>query len=130
MLGLNSTFICPLITSDFTFTIVECMSSACRLFSNIVKHQNAPPFIHVLPGQGDMSDVPTFTDPIPVLPGSRLFAYMAWTSRQIIPRSSSLFLTPFNVSMVHRSSLRPRTVVFLAMAISAQHGSQHTVEYQ
>ncbi|KAJ6540466.1 hypothetical protein B0H19DRAFT_1313155 [Mycena capillaripes] len=47
--------------------------------------QNTPPLIHVVPGQGNnMDEILSFTDPIPVLPGTHLFAYMTWTSRQIL----------------------------------------------
>jgi len=58
--------------------------------------QSVPPITHVLPGQGDINDVFTFTDPIPVLPGSHLFAYMRWTNRRIVSKPSSLLSAPFN----------------------------------
>ncbi|KAF7348871.1 Short-chain dehydrogenase/reductase family protein [Mycena venus] len=57
--------------------------------------QNAPPLIYVMPGQGDVSDLLAFTDPIPVPPGSQLLALMSWTNRQIISSSLSLLSKPF-----------------------------------
>ncbi|KAJ7635448.1 hypothetical protein DFH06DRAFT_1479115 [Mycena polygramma] len=51
--------------------------------------------VHVIPGQGNLNDLATFTDPIPILPGSHLFAYLTWTRRRIITTSSSLLLGPF-----------------------------------
>ncbi|KAJ7740878.1 hypothetical protein B0H14DRAFT_3167863 [Mycena olivaceomarginata] len=58
--------------------------------------QNAPPLIYIMPGQGDVSDLLAFTDPIPIPLGSQLLAVMTWTSREIIPSVSSLLLAPFN----------------------------------
>ncbi|KAJ7797293.1 hypothetical protein B0H14DRAFT_3548388 [Mycena olivaceomarginata] len=58
--------------------------------------QNPPPLIYIMPGQGDVSDLLAFTNPIPVPLGSQLLAVMTWTSREIIPSVSSLLLAPFN----------------------------------
>ncbi|KAJ7830000.1 hypothetical protein B0H14DRAFT_2808326 [Mycena olivaceomarginata] len=71
-----------------------------------VSPRNGPLIIHVLPGQGDINDLFTFTDPIPVLPGSHLFAYMRWTSRRIISKPSSLLSAPFNVTYLIQMSWR------------------------
>ncbi|KAJ7696623.1 hypothetical protein B0H16DRAFT_1647425 [Mycena metata] len=60
--------------------------------------QNALFPIYILPGQGDINDVFTFTDRIPVLRGSRLFVCMTWTSRRIISKPSSLLSAPFDVT--------------------------------
>jgi hypothetical protein len=68
--------------------------------------QNAPFPIYVLPGQGDINDVFTFTDRIPVLPGSHLFVDMTWTSRRIILKPSSLLSAPFNVTYLIQISWR------------------------
>ncbi|KAF7356132.1 Short-chain dehydrogenase/reductase family protein [Mycena venus] len=83
------------------YTIAKCPGLSWISITNITvsltfSPQNTPPLIHVLPGQGDIIDVFKFTDPIPVLPGIRLFAYMTCPSRQIISNPLSLLLAPFN----------------------------------
>lgn len=53
----------------------------------------------IYPGVGDLNDIVMFTQPIPVLADFNLFAYMTWTSRQVVSaRSGSLSL--FNAFLV------------------------------
>ncbi|KAJ7105235.1 hypothetical protein C8R44DRAFT_943038 [Mycena epipterygia] len=60
-----------------------------------VSPQDQPSILHVAPGLGDINDILKFTDPIPVLPDSYLFAYLTWTSRKVFPRGPSSLLAPF-----------------------------------
>ncbi|KAJ7642368.1 hypothetical protein DFH06DRAFT_608098 [Mycena polygramma] len=53
------------------------------------------PAIWVVPGQGDITDIVAFTDPIVVPPRSHMLAYLTWTSRQIYTTPSSRLLGPF-----------------------------------
>ncbi|KAJ7234812.1 hypothetical protein C8J57DRAFT_1479845 [Mycena rebaudengoi] len=93
---------CPysIYTEEFSpYTIAKCpvsWSQSINITVSLTFPQNTPPFFHVLPGQGEINDILTFTDPILVLPGNHLFAYMTWTSRRIISKPSSLLSAPFN----------------------------------
>ncbi|KAJ7676962.1 hypothetical protein DFH06DRAFT_616215 [Mycena polygramma] len=82
---------------------------------------NAPNGIY--PGVGDANDIIAFTQPVPVLEDFNLFAYMTWTSRQIVSTRPG-FLSLFNallpgrkvqVMEVHSllSGLTPPTVATL-----------------
>ncbi|KAJ6540467.1 hypothetical protein B0H19DRAFT_1269049 [Mycena capillaripes] len=60
-------------------SIAECSPlswSAGLTFSLTFTARNTPPLVHVVPGQGDITYILTFTEPIPVLLGSHLFAYI------------------------------------------------------
>ncbi|KAJ7368739.1 hypothetical protein DFH08DRAFT_928803, partial [Mycena albidolilacea] len=104
----NVAIACPSVVASDEWTprgCVQCPIATCPVSWNqtinitvsfTFSPQNAPPLIYIMPGQGDVSDLLAFTDPIPVPLGSQLLAVMTWTSRAIIPSLSSLILAPFN----------------------------------
>ncbi|KAJ6502829.1 hypothetical protein C8R47DRAFT_1251625 [Mycena vitilis] len=55
----------------------------------------------IYPGVGDLNDIIAFTQPIPVLADFNLFAYMTWTSREIVSTRPG-FLSLFNALLVGR----------------------------
>ncbi|KAJ6551355.1 hypothetical protein B0H19DRAFT_1157323 [Mycena capillaripes] len=78
--------------------------------------------IKLYPGVGDIEDIVTFTEPLPMLPNFNVHAYMSWTSRQVIAAGSSL-LNPF---MPQKMVLHMETKALLPTSNDATPGGATT----
>jgi len=85
------------VSSDSDLLVFECPDSWYDIFNVTIAFgpQDWSTILEVTPGFGDTNEILTFTDPIPVLPDSHLFAYLTWTQRQIFRRGSTPLLAPF-----------------------------------
>ncbi|KAJ7893312.1 hypothetical protein B0H14DRAFT_3671785, partial [Mycena olivaceomarginata] len=71
--------------------------------------QDPAELVHVIPGEGNIRYLVQLTDPIPVLPGFDLRAYVTWTSRQAFPifEGRSRFARRQNVLIMEVVTLLP-----------------------
>ncbi|KAJ7074711.1 hypothetical protein C8F01DRAFT_33819 [Mycena amicta] len=87
------------------FTIATCPLSWAEINSidvSITFSQLGGAPYGIYPGVGDFNDIVMFTQPIPVLAAFNLFAYMTWTSRQLVFTHSG-FLSLFNTLLPGRN---------------------------
>ncbi|KAJ7885820.1 hypothetical protein B0H13DRAFT_2343086 [Mycena leptocephala] len=105
----DTTFLCPS-NVNASWTVAACPGTKWSdlnvltitiSFVQPTGVQYVSQIVELRPGQGDMDDINQFTDPIAVLPGSQLTAYMQWTKREMLSRGkSSLFPTSPTVRSV------------------------------
>ncbi|KAF7341147.1 Short-chain dehydrogenase/reductase family protein [Mycena venus] len=84
-------------TLDQAFTMAQCPVNWVDI-DRMTVNVTFPPFFTpsgIYAGFGDKDDILRFTQPIPIFPEFNLFAYMTWTSRQILPSNSFSLLNAF-----------------------------------
>ncbi|KAF8209346.1 hypothetical protein K438DRAFT_1960343 [Mycena galopus ATCC 62051] len=115
----------PLAARNFQYprnpTVAECPIAWREVLnltiSVVFPEDNPPPLIHVTPGQGDIHDILAYTDPLPVLPNSNLFAYLTWTFSRLVGSSWGVFLIPFTEA---------RNLFYMDLAVLLPLGEQNT----
>ncbi|KAJ7916632.1 hypothetical protein B0H13DRAFT_2269846 [Mycena leptocephala] len=83
----NGSVDCPVVASSTTLQQRHALS---RIVISVP--QTVYPFLFIVPGEGEISDIMRRTDPIPLSPGSHLSVLLTWTHRRVISESSSLLL--------------------------------------